>query len=53
MNNKKTHKDWLFEFEAKAGMGAVICEGPEIHAVLNELTKLREENERLRSEIRQ
>ena len=34
--------NWLERFEAKSGMGACICEGQEIAAVLAEVARLRD-----------
>jgi len=33
-------RDWLAYFKAKRGMGAVICEGPEIEAACAEIEAL-------------
>ena len=34
------NRDWLAYFKAKRGMGAVICEGPEIEAACAEIEAL-------------
>ena len=46
----EVQKDWLKYFEHKEGIGAVICEGPEISAACDEIRRLRNA-ERLHAEL--
>ena len=45
-------RDWLAYFKAKRGMGAVICEGPEIEAACAEIEALLTRVARLEEALR-